>query len=320
MKVKKVCILGGTGFVGQRLVLSLSQHGYQIRVLSRHPERHRNLESREVELLEADVHNEAQLRDQLAGTDAVINLVGILNERGSDGTGFRRAHVDLPRTVVAACKAAGVGRLLHMSALKAGHPLAVSHYLQTKGEGENLVHAAAGADLAVTSFRPSVIFGQNDNFLNRFAFLLRISPVIPLACSESRLAPIYVGDVVAAFAAALNDPTSHGNRYDLCGPKVYNIRQLVDYTGKLLQLQRLIIPLNPALSQMQAQILGRLPGKPLSMDNYLSLQLDSVCAPDYTLPFAISPTRMEEIAPYYIGDRGQRTRYCQLRIQAGREI
>ncbi|CAK0748688.1 Epimerase [Gammaproteobacteria bacterium] len=319
MKVKKVCILGGTGFVGRRLALSLSLDGYRVRVLSRHPQRHRDLESRDVEVLEANVHDEAQLRDQFVGVDAVINLVGILNERGVDGRGFRRVHVDLPRTVVAACKAAGVGRLLHMSALKAGDPAAMSHYLRTKGEGEDLVHAAAGDDLAVTSFRPSVIFGQNDGFLNRFASLLRIAPIMPLACSESRFAPIYVGDVVAAFCAALKDPTSHGGRYDLCGPKIYTLRQIVDYAAKLLRLPRLVIPLSATLSRLQAQVLEQLPGKLLSMDNYLSLQLDSTCTLDHKLPFAISPTPLEAIAPYYIGNRSQRSRYDQLRSQAGRE-
>lgn len=319
MKVEKVCILGGSGFVGQNLAFSLTQHGYQTRILSRYPHRHRDVASREIEVIKADIHDEGQLREQFMGMDAVVNLIGILNERCSDGSGFRSAHVELPRSVVTACKAVGVGRLLHMSALKAGDPNAQSHYLRTKGEGEDLVHTMAGSELAVTSFRPSVIFGRGDSFLNRFASLLRISPVMPLACSEARFAPVYVGDVVTAFVKALKDPNSIGIRYDLCGPKVYTLRQIVDYLAELLQLRRIVIPLSPKLSQRQAKIMELIPWKPFSMDNYLSLQTASVCDADHTLPFAMTPTPMEVVAPYYIGNRSQRTRYNQLRILAGLE-
>ncbi len=320
MKAKKICILGGTGFVGRHLSLALVQRGYQVRVLSRHPQRHRDLATRDVEVLTADIYDEQALQNRLSGVDAVINLVGILNERGSsNGSGFRRAHVDLARTVVNACKAAGVGRLLHMSALKAGDPTALSYYLRTKGEGEDVVHAAAGPGFAVTSFRPSVIFGRGDQFLNRFAFLLRLAPMLPLACSEARLAPVYVGDVVAAMVASLENPASHGQRYNLCGPKVYTLYQIVDYLSGLLHRKRVILRLSPALSQLQAKILERIPGKPFSMDNYLSLQTDSTCVNGHSLPFGIVPTSLEVIAPYAVGDSAQRARYCQMRSHAGRE-
>ncbi len=319
MKTKKVCILGGTGFVGRYLSRSLVQRGYQVRVLSRHPQRHRDLASREVEVLLTETYDESQLRECFVGMDAVINLVGILNEWGSDGSGFQSAHVSLPRNIVAACKGAKVARLLHMSALKAGDPTAQSHYLRTKGEGEDLVHAEAGSELAVTSFRPSVIFGRGDNFLNVFAFMLRLAPFLPLGCSESRVAPVYVGDVVAAFVAALEDPTSRGKRYNLCGPKIYTLRQIVEYLSEIMQLRRIIVPLSPALSQLQAKVLGLIPGAPFSMDNYRSLQTESTCAVGEMLPFAITPTPLEVIAPYYIGKSNQRARYTLLRSQAGRE-
>ena len=317
---KKICILGGSGFVGRHLSRALVRDGHQVRVLSRHPQRHRDLASREIEVIETDVYNAEQLRERFAGMHTVINLVGILNEHGTDGSGFRRTHVELPQAVVAACKGAGVRQLLHMSALKAGDPVALSHYLRSKGEGENAVHTAAGADLAVTSFRPSVIFGQGDDFLNRFASLLRVLPVMPLACSGARFSPVYVGDVVAAFSAALNDPASNGKRYDLCGPKTYTLRQIVDYLSSLLSVQRIVLPLTPVLSQLQARILEWVPGKPFSMDNYLSLQTDATCVSDHRLPFAITPVTMEMVAPYAVGNSAQRIRYNQFRSQAGREI
>ena len=153
-----------------------------------------------------------------SGNDAVIHLVGILNEKGRDGRGFRAVHVELPRKVVQACRETGVRRILHMSALHAAQ--GPSHYLRTKGEGEDLVHAAAAEGLRVTSFRPSVIFGPRDSFINRFAGLLRFAPFFfPLACPDARFAPVYVGDVARAFALTLEDPRSFGRRYDLCGPR-----------------------------------------------------------------------------------------------------
>ena len=316
MKIKNVCILGGTGFVGQQLVASLKAKGYQPRVLTRHVHRHRPLWLAGAELLETDIFDEWQLRERFAGMDAVINLVGILNERGHDGSGFQHAHVDLPRTVAAACKRQGIQRLLHMSALRAGDPHASSHYLRTKGEGEEVAHSADG--LVVTSFRPSVIFGPKDSFLNKFATLLRLFPVLPLACPTARFAPVYVGDVVKAFVTALEDPASHGQRYNLCGPDSYSLRQLVEYTARLIGVRPRIIPLDDRWSQRQAKLFERIPGKPLSWDNYLSLQLDSVCPFGSEFPFGIQPTPVDAIAPRYLKSQGYLDRYTDFRARAGR--
>ena len=173
MHQKTICLTGGTGFVGQHLVHKLTQQGNKVRVLTRRRERHRGLiVNPAVTLIETDIHDAEQLRLQFRDVDVVINLVGILNESDCKGAGFRRAHVELPEKIVAAALDSGVSRLLHMSALNADAGEQHSHYLKSKGEGENLVHAAADRGLVVTSFRPSVIFGAGDSFFNRFATLL----------------------------------------------------------------------------------------------------------------------------------------------------
>ena len=247
------------------------------------------------------------------GMDAVINLVGILNEQGHSGEGFRRAHVELPRKVLNACHQNRVKRILHMSALNADANSGPSHYLRSKGEGENHVHAFAGK-IAVTSFRPSVIFGREDSFFNRFAQLLKLSPLVfPLACPAARFAPVYVEDVAACFVEALDDKDSYGQRYDLCGPKIYTLKQLVAYTASTLGVKRKIIGLPDVLSRLQANLLEFAPGKPFSIDNYHSLSEDSVCKQGKILPTAV-----ESIVPYYLGSKNKRLVLDRQRRIAGR--
>ena len=321
MIIKTIVILGGTGFVGRHLVNALSGQDYRIRVLTRRRERHRELlVIPTLDLIESDVHDPAELTRQLAGCDAVINLVGILNERGDDGSGFRHAHVDLARQVVEACRSNPIHCLLHMSALNADATAGPSHYLKTKGEAEDLVHQAAGERLRITSFRPSVIFGPDDSFFNRFAQLLRFSPYFfPLACPRSRFAPVYVTNVVEAFMRALADPATAGRRYDLCGPKQYTLQELVAYTATCLHLRRRIIPLNERFSYLQAQVLDRVPGKPMSLDNYRSLQVPSVCQGESGLAaLGIEPVAIEAVVPAYLRKQHQRARYRVLRTFARR--
>lgn len=301
MTTRTICMVGGTGFVGRHLAARLVQDRHHIKVLTRRRERHRDLLVLPgLQLIEADIHDPETLAREFAGCDVIINLVGILNERGHRGEGFRRAHVELPRKVVEACRQTGVTRLLHMSALGADAKEGRSHYQRTKGEGEDLVHAAEG--IAVTSFRPSVIFGRGDSFLNRFAELLRITPYFfPLACANARFAPVFVGDVVEAFTLSLGRTATEGQRYELCGPRAYTLRELVEYTARLLGLKRKIIPLGNRLSRLQAEILEWVPGKPFSRDNYLSLQTDSVCSGPFPPLFGIEPTPLENVAPSYLG-------------------
>lgn len=320
MSEKIVCIIGGTGFVGHHLTNRLTRDGWSVRVPTRRRERHRDLlVNPRVQLIEANVFEPAVLRRLFLDCDAVVNLVGILNERGSSGAGFARAHVDLPGEIVEAMRASAVKRLLHMSALNAYPREEHSHYLRTKGLGEDLVHAASAHGLQVTSFRPSVIFGPGDSFFNRFATLLKITPMVfPLACPNSRFAPVYVGDVAAAMTRALEDSSSIGRHCDLCGPEVYTLAELVEYTARQIGVQRRIWKLGDGLSRLQARLLEFVPGKPFSRDNYWSLQKDSVCARNALPDFGITPTAIEAVVPGYLGDRSMRGGYQRLRSMARR--
>lgn len=306
-----VCLLGGSGFVGRHLAALLSLRGWTVRVPTRHRERHRDmLVLPGVQLIAADIHDPATLRGLCGGCDAVINLVGILNERGHRGRGFERAHVQLAEQLIAACVASGSARVLQMSALNADAGETRSHYLRTKGHAEDLLHAAAAQGLQVTSFRPSVIFGSGDSFFNRFAALLKLSPgIFPLACPEALFAPVYVGNVAAAFVHTLRHSACIGQRYALCGPKIYTLRDLVEYTAHTLNLRRRIIGMPRWLSSWQAYLLEYFPGKPFSRDNFWSLQKASVCSAPFPEIFAIVPDSVEAIVPTYLAGRTARGRY-----------
>jgi len=316
MLIKQICILGGTGFVGRSLANRLTQSGYGLRILTRNRERNKDnlILLPAVELVEADVHDAEQLHRQFAGCDAVINLVGILNERGRHGSGFRQVHVELTGKIIEACAANNIRRLLHMSALNADADRGPSHYLKSKGAAEDLAHAAIRLGIKVTSFRPSVIFGREDSFFNRFARLLQITPLcFPLACAGSRFAPVYVGDVAETFAQALSDPDCYGRRYNLCGPKVYTLQELVNYTATCIGVKRYIIPLNNLLSRIQGAVFDFVPGKPFSTDNYLSATVDSVCDCNDLTRFVSLPMAVEAVVPQYLSHRSQRARYYQFR-------
>jgi len=319
---RRVCILGGTGFVGRHLINRLVMQGHTIRVLTHRREQHRDLlVMPTVELLEADVHNETTLNKQFTDQDAVINLVGILNERHDNGKGFYHAHVELTKKVIKACRAHGINRLLHMSALNADPATGSSYYLRSKGEAEHRVHAAT--DLNVTSFRPSVIFGPEDSFINRFAGLLKMAPLVfPLACPGARFAPVYVGDVASAFAMSLGNPDTYGQRYNLCGPHEYTLLQIVEYICQELGIKRKLIPLGRFSSAMQANLLEYAPGKPFSRDNYRSLKTDSVCPEgDRVLRevFDIDPAALEAVVPQYLQHKTYRNRYQIFRRLARRD-
>lgn len=308
-------MLGGTGFVGRVLANRLNREGIQIRIPTRNRERNKDelILLPNVELVQTNIHDPEQLKKHIHGCDAVINLVGILNERGRNGKGFHHVHVELAQKVVAACQTNNVHRLLHMSALNADEK-APSHYLKTKGIAENLVHEAKTLGIKVTSFRPSVIFGREDSFFNRFARLLKITPLFfPLACARSRFAPVYVGDVAETFALSLHDPETYGHRLNLCGPKIYTLEELVRYTAKCIGVNRRIIPLNDILSHIQAAVFDFVPGKPFSTDNYLSARIDSVCDQTDLSRFVSIPMAIEAAVPQYLTHRSQRMRYYKFR-------
>lgn len=292
-----VVLLGASGFVGHHLVPRLARDGHRCTVLTRHPPGCRELEvSPGTRLVRADPYDVKALERQLAGADAAINLVGILNERGRSGRGFERAHVELLQGLLEACERAGVRRVLQMSALNAGE--GKSHYLRTKGEAEALLKSAEG--MRWTIFQPSVIFGPGDSFFNRFATLLRFSPALPLACPNARMQPVYVRDVVEAFARSLTDRASIGRSYPLVGPDEWRFIELVRWTAKALGLRRWVVGLPDPASRLQATVMDFVPGKPFSTDNYLSLQVDNVSARNGLDALGIRPHSVEGIVPAYL--------------------
>ena len=310
MEITTVAVLGGSGFVGRHVCHSLASAGYRVRVATRDRERAKKnlILLPTADVVVADVHDPVQLAAFVRGADAVVNLIGVLHG-GRGGHGFQAAHVELARKVVAACRANGIGRLLHMSALGAS-TAAPSAYLRSKGEAEVIV---ADSGLAWTVFRPSVIFGREDSFLNLFAQLLKFLPVVMLGSPNARFQPVFVEDVAAAFVKSPADLGSHGRRYDLCGPRVYTLRELVEFVAATTGKRRPIIGLNDGLSYLQALVMEWLPVKLLTRDNYYSMKVDSVC--DGAFPFGITPTALEAVAPSWLGNRTPRARYQRFRAQ-----
>lgn len=302
MNIQRVCVIGGTGFVGRHLVARFARDGIPVRILARHPQRHRDLgvpPGNEVRAVSS--YTAAALAELMSGCDAAVNLAGILNE--DRRVSFRQVHVELVEQVVEACKLAGVHRLLHMSALNASETAGASIYLRSKGEGENRAHTLGQPSVTVTSFRPSVIFGPDDSFINRFRQLISIPGPLPLACPTARFAPVYVGDVAEAFARALPDRRAAGRRYQLCGPRVFTLSEIVEYIAWHSGTYKRVIGLSDRLSRLQAGILGTLPGRPFTLDNFRSLQVDSVCDADGLAALGITPTDMDAVVPGFLSRR-----------------
>jgi NADH dehydrogenase len=318
MRPQSIAVLGGTGFLGTRLVARLIKGGHRVTVLSRDREQHKHLLVLPGLTLEnCDVYDEAQLSERLRGKDVVINLIGILNERGFSGAGFRRAHTELTQGLLRAARSAGVPRLLQVSALKAA-PDAPSYYLRTKGEAERLIREAGGA-LDWTIFRPSVMFGPGDTFLNRFARLLSAIPLVfPLAKPNARFQPVLVDDVIEALLRCLHGGACSRQTYELGGPQVYSLREIVGLAAKLTGRRRWIFGLPDFAARIQALVMDFVPGRPFSTDNYRSLTTDSVCSEDGFARLGIKPQSMVASARQYLGAFEDNARLSQNRASAGR--
>lgn len=316
MRHTNVLVIGGSGFVGRYLVNALVARGCRVLAPTRRRERAKHLILLPTcDVVEADVHDDATLERLIRGQDAVINLVGILHGTQQQ---FTRAHVELPRRIVAACEELGVRRYLHMSALGAD-PNGPSMYQRSKGEGERLVRAST---LDWTIFRPSVIFGTEDRFLNLFAQLARWLPVLPIGGASVRFQPVWVADVANAFAASLDNHATYRKTYELAGPKIYTLRELVRFAAAAAGHPRPVIALPEPIARLQAWLMECLPGEPLlSRDNLDSMKRDNVASQQPYRPapeLGITPTPLEAEASIYLAGLHPRTRFGGFRARARR--
>lgn len=279
----KIAIIGGNGFIGKYLVAKL-HHDHQVAIFTRQKQLDPCFENiLNITAFTKLSYDIKELKSYLAGYDVVINLVGILNEKGHSGDGFYTAHVKLTEKIMSACIQNGIPRYLHMSALHADAETGPSHYQRSKGQAENFV-LNNSANVNVTCFCPSVIFGPGDSFCNRFADLIKVIPLaFPLACAKAKFAPIYAGDVADAFIDSISDETSFGKKINLCGPDVFTLGELVNLTAESLSKNRMVIGLPKIMAFSQAVFMEYfVPGKPFSIDNYNSLKVDSICADGQT--------------------------------------
>lgn len=320
MAYRSVLVIGGSGFIGTHLISKLAIANWHVVIPVRHYEAAKHLlELPFVEdVLEADVHDDAILHQLMQGQDAVINLVGRLHSSpGSPyGPDFAKAHVELVQRIVACCAANGVRRYLHMSALGAAKD-APSMYLRSKAAGEDA--AFSQPSVATTVFRPAVVFGEGDHFLNMFAALEKFLPVMPLAAADAKFQPVYVGDVVQAFCSALSNDRTIGKRYEIAGPSIYTLRQLVRLAGIYSGHPRPVIGLPESLARLQAMVMEHMPGETvMSRDNLDSMKVDNVASTGIDPELGIGLTCLESIAPYYLSGKPPHSQATTTHIPRGR--
>lgn len=319
MSTPRVLVLGGSGFVGRHVCEQLTRLGWQITVPTRRAVNAANVQSLPgLTVIEASVHEEADLARLMPGHDAVVNLVAVLH---GDEERFEQVHVQLPGKIASAMKKAGVQRLVHVSALGAD-PQGPSMYQRSKARGETVLH---NAGLQLTILRPSVIFGAEDKFLNLFADLQAVAPFMPLAGSGTRFQPVWVADVARAVAVCLQKPDTIGQTYELCGPDVLTLGELVKKAGQWAGVNhgrgRPVVGLPMWVGWLQAAAMEMAPGEPLmSRDNLASMKVDNVATGQ--LPglaaLGIQAASAAGVAPGYLGHRGPRSRLNTWRERAGR--
>lgn len=318
MSYDRLLVLGGTGFLGRSVVARLVDHhggaGGRILVPTRRVHHgHELLALPTVDVERCDLHDDVQLQRLVAGCDAVINLVGVLH---GGPAAFEQAHVALPRRLALACAMAGVRRVVHVSALGVGaNP--PSLYLRSKAAGEAVLREA-GLDLTV--LRPSVMFGEHDHFLNLFARLQAVLPVVPLAGAQARFQPVWVEDVAEAIVRSLERRDSIGAVIECAGPQVFTLRELVRLAGRWSGHRRPVLGLPDGLARLQAMLMELAPGEPLlSRDNLDSMRVPNVAGDGPGLAsLGIQPTALAAVAPAYLGSERGPTEFDRFRAAARR--
>ncbi|HAF01119.1 MAG TPA: complex I NDUFA9 subunit family protein [Methylophilaceae bacterium] len=315
--MKKITVLGGSGFVGTSLVARLDAIGYQVTVLTRKRELAKHLILLpKVHVIECDLAQQQKLKSLLAGSDIVINLVGILHESGNST--FEKMHHQLPRRLAQLCEELNIPRLIQMSALQASKS-APSKYLRSKAAGEEAVFEYS-KKLNITIFRPSIIFGRSDNFFNLFAKLVKVLPVIFLAKPHAKFQPIWVENVVSCIVNALEDSVTYDKVYELGGPQVYTLQELVTKVMTVLNKPRPIIGLNDRLSFLQGWAMELSPIPLMSRDNIRSMQVDNVTGQNNAHALGVTLMPLEAIVPEYLTNATPRGAYLDYRCAAGRII
>ena len=324
MSVKRVLVTGGSGFIGTHVVNKLVEAGWQVTVPTRRRSRSMHLVLLPgVDVVEANLDSDADLRKLSAGQHAVVNLVGLLHGRSGPptayGPDFAKAHIELPKRIADACVAQGGRRMVQISALGVtvdGKRNLPSRYLRSKAACEQSLSSTLGLDLTI--MRPSVVFGREDKFLNLFASLLAIAPLMTLPKAGAKFQPVWVEDVAHAVVVALSDPRMIGKTYDLVGPKVYTLLELVQFCGKYSGHNRPLIGLPDWLGRLQATAIEFAPGPTLmSRDNFDSMMIDNVSKSGFSEDFGFSPASLEAIAPTYLMP-ALRNRQDTLRARAKR--
>ena len=279
MNEANILLIGGSGFIGQKIASGLSALGHRVLLPTRKAPYAKELwVLPNLQVIEANIHDPAVLADlcqRVGAGGVVINLVGILHDKtGSPyGPGFLKNHVELTKKIIAAMNVANLKRYIHMSALGANSSGA-SMYQRSKGDAENLVKSS---DLDWTIFRPSVVFGEKDKFINLFASLQKFAPVLPLGGTGVKFQPVYVSDVAQAFVKSISMSETIGRVFDLAGPRVYTLAELVNFAGVVGGRKSIVIPLPKPLAYLQAGLLEMMPGPTLmSRDNLASMSEDNV--------------------------------------------
>lgn len=319
MKLERVVLTGGSGFIGSVIANRLAEAGIRVVLPTRHAQ-HANhlLLLPTAEVIETDIRDSASLARVLEGADAVVNLVGVLHSRPGTpyGPDFAHAHIDLPAALVSSCQSVGVPRLIHVSALGADRN-GPSEYQRSKAVGEDAVRSA-GTNPAWTILQPSVVFGREDSFFNLFAGLVKLFPVLPLAGATTRFQPVCVDDVAKVVMHCLTHPETAGQTYPLAGPTTYTLRELVEYVASVLGKKRLVIPLPEGVAMIQARLMELAPTPLMSRDNVRSMRVDNVTQGE-PLPFGFHPTALETVVPSYIGNQTSRASFYPNRTRAHRE-